>query len=212
MNEEQKVIEHIVGLDLGQSTDYTAITFLERSRQKTGELDRELRPKFAPPAYLVRYLERLKLGTPYPQQVARVKELVSHSTLQGKVTLALDFTGVGRPVADMFREAKLPCSLYCVSIHGGNSITWDGSLVSVPKRDLVAAVQVLLQSGRLKILESLPETKTLVRELLNFKVKIDPVTSHDSYAAWREGIHDDMVLATALACWIAEHRKIAGVW
>jgi hypothetical protein len=65
-------------------------------------------------------------------------------------------------------------------------------------------VQVLLQSGRLKIAEALPESKTLIRELLNFKVRIDPLTVHDSYSAWRENIHDDLVLAVALECWIGE--------
>ena len=28
--------------------------------------------------------------------------------------------------------------------------------------------------------------------------------THDTYGAWREGVHDDLVLATALACWYAE--------
>ena len=40
-------------------------------------------------------------------------------------------------------------------------------------------------------------------ELLGFRVKIDPTTAHDSYAAWREGAHDDLVLALALAVWHA---------
>jgi hypothetical protein len=35
----------------------------------------------------------------------------------------------------------------------------------------------------------------LVQELLNFRVKIDPLTAHDSYGCWREGGHDDLVLA-----------------
>jgi len=35
-------------------------------------------------------------------------------------------------------------------------------------------------------------------------VKIDPRTAHDSYSHWREGDHDDLVLATALACWFRE--------
>jgi hypothetical protein len=39
---------------------------------------------------------------------------------------------------------------------------------------------------------------------MNFKVKIDPVTAHDSYSAWREQDHDDMVLAVALAAWYGE--------
>ena len=29
-------------------------------------------------------------------------------------------------------------------------------------------------------------------------------TAHDSYGAWREGAHDDLVLAVCLALWIAE--------
>ena len=36
-------------------------------------------------------------------------------------------------------------------------------------------------------------------------MKIDPITAHDSYGAWREGQHDDLVLAVALAVWFAEH-------
>jgi hypothetical protein len=42
--------------------------------------------------------------------------------------------------------------------------------------------------------------------LLSFLVKIDPVTAHDSYSAWRERDHDDLVLATALCTWWWEHR------
>ena len=155
------------------------------------------------------HLERLKLGTPYPAQVAHVKTLLETPPLKGHVTLALDYTGVGRPVADMFKQARIQCALYTVGIHGGDKVLWDEEdryLVKVPKRDLVAVVQVLLQSSRLKIAEALPESKTLVKELLNFNVKIDPPTAHDSYTAWRENIHDDLVLAVALACWIAEAK------
>ena len=44
----------------------------------------------------------------------------------------------------------------------------------------------------------IPAIPTLVQELLAFRVKIDPLTAHDSYGAWREGAHDDLVLAVAL--------------
>jgi hypothetical protein len=40
----------------------------------------------------------------------------------------------------------------------------------VPKKELVAAVQVLLQSKRLHVARSLPDAPVLVRELENFKV------------------------------------------
>jgi len=42
-----------------------------------------------------------------------------------------------------------------------------------------------------------------VNELLNYRVKIDPTTTHDSYNA-REGAHDDVLLATCLALWLGE--------
>jgi hypothetical protein len=58
-----------------------------------------------------------------------------------------------------------------------------------------------LQNGRLKVARELPLAETLKTELLNFRVKIDPKTAHDSYEHWREGDHDDLVLATAMACW-----------
>jgi hypothetical protein len=30
----------------------------------------------------------------------------------------------------------------------------------------------------------------------------------DSYGAWREGTHDDLLLAVALSCWAAEKRVL----
>jgi hypothetical protein len=93
-----------------------------------------------------------------------------------------------------------------ITIHGGSTVSDDPQRHSyrVPKRDLVSAVQVLLQNGRLRIAASLPESGTLKRELLSFRVKVNPATAHDSYEHWREGDHDDLVLATAMACWFRE--------
>jgi hypothetical protein len=77
----------------------------------------------------------------------------------------------------------------------------DNGISYVPKRDLVSVVQVALQTERLKIASALPEAEALVRELQNFQVKISLDTAHDSYGAWRDGTHDDLVLAVALAVW-----------
>ena len=58
-------------------------------------------------------------------------------------------------------------------------------------------------SKRLKIAAGVAERDTLLGELANFSAKI---TQHanDTYEAWREGQHDDLVLALALACWSFE--------
>jgi hypothetical protein len=49
--------------------------------------------------YRVRHLERPALGTPYPEQVARITELVK--AIGGEIALVVDATGVGLPVTAM---------------------------------------------------------------------------------------------------------------
>jgi hypothetical protein len=178
----------IVGLDLGQVHDFTALAVLE----VTGERPRR--------TYAARHLERWR-GLSYPAQVARVQTRM-HTPELREVELLVDQTGVGRPVVDALRAAGL--SLRGVSIHGGDAVTQVDQDWRVPKRDLAAVVAVLLQGRRLKIAQALPEAATLTRELAAFRVKIDPQTSHDSYAAWREADRDDLVLAVALAAWWGE--------
>ncbi|HNY34579.1 MAG TPA: hypothetical protein PKK68_07965, partial [Methanothrix soehngenii] len=61
----------------------------------------------------------------------------------------MDQTGVGAPVMDLFRQAGLdPVG---VLIHGGDKASHEAESWRVPKRDLVGALQVLLQTGRLKV-------------------------------------------------------------
>lgn len=185
-------LDYFIGVDLGQTQDYTALTVLEK------EAD----------TYKVRHLERLQRGTPYPEQVKRVTNLrESVSVLPalegGKPRLVVDQTGVGRPVVDMLREAGHH-DLYAVTITGGDAVTREKLDYRVPKRELVSVLQVLLQADRIGVAASLPEADTLTKELLGFRVKFSP-TGHDSYGnEWRESPHDDMVLAVALAAWVAE--------
>ena len=77
----------------------------------------------------------------------------------------------------------------------------------MPKRDLVGTIQALLQDSRLTIAKAHSEADTLTKELMNFRVTINPETAHEGYSAWREADHDALVLATALACWLAENVK-----
>ena len=164
-----------IGLDLGQAQDYTALTIIER-KHFNYSLPRE--------QYHIRHLERPKLGTPYPAIVEQVQELMQSNQLLNQTALVVDATGVGRPVVDLFRKAGL--RPVAITITGGNTVTVGGGGYHVPKRDLVSTLQVLLQSGRLKVASDLKLAKVLVDEMLNFKVKINVKTAHDSYEAWRK--------------------------
>lgn len=175
-----------IGVDLGQAADYTAISVIEKADDKV----------------LLRHLERLQLGTPYPIQVERVKQIFKTVDSEGStVDLIVDHTGVGRAVVDLMKQAGL--SPIALIITAGNEATKAGRIWHIPKRDLVSALIIAFQTGELKIAQSLPEAETLVKELMNFKLKVNLQTGHDSYEAWREGIHDDLVLSVALAVYAA---------
>ncbi len=119
-------------------------------------------------------------------------------------SLVVDQTGVGRPVVDLFRQARL--RLIPVTITGGEKQSRGEDGYHVPKRNLVSALQIAFQAGKLRIAKDLVEAETLVKELLNFRAKINS-SGRDTYEAWREGMHDDLVLAVSLACWWAEEKK-----
>ena len=204
----QRKEKNIIGIDLGQSQDYTAICILEKWQKwfawpYDGQKDGK-------PYYFVRFLERPPLGTSYPAIIKRTEQI--YYGLKEKEekapSLVLDATGVGKPVFDSFKDANLrPVG---ISIHGGNTVTKD-KVYNVPKRDLAGVLQVLYQNERIKVSSQLPEAETLNNELLNFKVKININTGHDSYEAWREGIHDDLVLAVACAAWWGERPTFQAV-
>lgn len=163
----------------------------------------------AHPPLRLRHLKRSPLRTPYGEIITELRGLLMADAVGHLPTaLVVDKTGVGAGVVDYMRDKGLRPTP--VTIHGGNRVIWEpwhvGGGVRVPKRDLVSAVEVLLQNGRLEIAPELEHARLLKQELLNFKVKIDPKTAHDSYEHWREGDHDDLVLAVALAAWRREYH------
>ena len=143
------------------------------------------------------FLERLPLGTSYPGIVAHVARLLAR--LPAGTELAIDFTGVGRPVFDMFLSAGL--SPTGVLITAGTAETRDGAIIGVPKLAVVSRLQALLHEGRLKIHKDLAEAAELVRELQDFRVDFTAAGALTFNA--RSGKHDDLVLALAIAAWRA---------
>jgi hypothetical protein len=193
---------YFVGADFGQVRDYTAIAVLERAEVR-GRFDYGVRAHEKEVALRLRYLERVPMGTPYPEVVERVAEVTRDRQLAGRCHLAVDGTGVGRPVVDLLRRAKTEAILMPVTITGGQTETTDQGFYRVPKRDLIIGLQVLLQRGGLRIAKQLPFARKLVEELEAVEVRVSPA-GNEQYAAWREGTHDDLVFAVALAYWSAQ--------
>jgi hypothetical protein len=169
-------VTYIIGADLGQAVDYTAISIIEN----TGTLD-------------LRHLERIPLGQSYTGVVDRLTVL--KKSLPGS-RLVIDNTGVGRPVADMLRDRG--ADPVAVSITSGKRTTFVDGVYRVPKRELVRGVVAALESGSLRIAVELLYADALKAELANFQATL---TDKGSTVFGGKREHNDLVIAVALAVW-----------
>jgi hypothetical protein len=179
---------YLIGVDLGQKRDHTAIAVLEKieARRPWNAVD-----------FLglhVRHVERVALQTPYPLVVERVRQLVHMQPLRGDCILAVDATGVGAPVVDLMRRAGMGCEIAAISITGSGKAALVGNTWHVPKVDLWSLVTLLLERGELKISGGMKGRAALVRELEELQART---------GAARSGEQDDLAMAVALAVWKA---------
>lgn len=189
-------LRNVVGVDLGQTHDPTAIAIVQIRQwlEHDGD-DVQKRIRLTVP-----HLERLPLGTTYPAQVAYVGELLRREPLaSSKTDLIIDHTGVGRPVFDLFTQAGLrPKGLIITS---GEKAKRTGTGWSVSKLQLISRLQAELHQERLRISTKLKDAQALAKELQDFRVNV--TTAGNAVFAARIGAHDDLVLALAIATWEA---------
>ena len=188
-----------VAVDLGKRRDPTAIAVVERA-ELAGDWDAFQAAYRWMVEYRVRHLERMRLGTPYPEVVERVKEVVGWGELAGRVTLIVDATGVGTPVVDMLKRAGLGCLMCPVLITGGELQRREQGYFMVPKRDLMAGLAMRLERRQLKIAAGMKDGEQLMREMAGMRVRVT-ASGREEYGARRADEHDDLVVAVALACW-----------
>lgn len=187
---EEREDRYVVGCDLGQTFDYTALCVVQAEQDDAGQL-----------VCAVRHLERFR-GERYPDVVTRVHQLTLRPPLAGRCDLIVDATGVGTAVSDIFRERSIKHKP--VWIHGGEaeSVSPPGEklLYKVPKTGLISFLSVLFHDFRFKIVKDIPHQQTLIEELQGMQRKQNMNTGHQTFMH-REGEHDDLVLAAALAAW-----------
>lgn len=191
-----------------------------------GVKNKQFKPQ--PAQYRTGGIKRWENKTPYTKVVWDVVVLCMKPPLAG-CTLVVDHTGVGRPVVDMFLRAKvhgvdcevceakggscgfckgagrikLNASIRPVTITAGASWSFSEDGFRVSKKELVSVLVALLQQNRLAINPKLELAKQFVNELESFRVKVTQA-ANETFEAWRERDHDDIVLAAAIAAWVAE--------
>ena len=210
-----------IGADIGQKQDPTAIVVcqvLERLGRKLPPSVRydprtfrqtEIENRQLETYYEARHIERLPLGTGYPQVAERIAQICTSPALSGsRILLAVDVTGVGQPVYEMVYDA--------VSIlsggkgHGTPGIRmrpitfthgdrYDRSAGRLGKAYLVSRLQALLQTGAIRLPPRHPEAQAMARELKDYEIRVDSATANDTYGAFKVGTHDDLATALGLA-------------
>ena len=218
-----------IGLDLGQLQDYSALAVVREIaapapapvpttlfhpadlgapslRLLNGQRATAVAERDELPALCVTYLHRWPLGTKYAKIVEAMGAFLASELAGDRPQLTIDGTGVGVAVLEMFDAAGI--GYEAVSIHGGQATTREGRLWRVAKKTLVGALQVPLQDKRLTIEPpTMPFAAELRAEMGSFTYKIT-AAANETYAAWREADHDDLVLALAIACWRATRPRV----
>lgn len=209
-----------IGLDVGQRRDPTALAVVELDRRERTESvevaiiggRRFLEPRtHTDEHYLVRHLERLPLGTSYPDVARRVASVAAgvRERTKDSPVLYVDATGVGIPLVDVLRANGVTARLVpCFFTHGDRRTQEKGE-VKIGKAWLVSRMQALLQSGHVHLPKT-DEAKALADELLNYEIKVDE-DANDRYGAFKTGTHDDLVTALGLAVQPVQRWGVAGV-
>lgn len=188
----------LIGIDIGQKHDPTAICVAELVYRKPDDPERTRREAH----FMVRHLERLPLRTPYPEIARRLGEICQRVAEQsgGRPDIYVDATGVGTPVVDILksssRDMRFVWAVYFT--HGDQRLEKrEERKVSLGKAFLVSRVQALLQCRQLH-LPNTAEARALAQELLDYEIRVDE-NANDRYGAFRVGTHDDLVTALGLA-------------
>ncbi|MBY0502548.1 MAG: terminase family protein [Bryobacteraceae bacterium] len=196
---------YYLAFDPGKMRDHSAIVLIEFRVIPTGTRDtvtylplyrRELRVVLA---------EQFRLKTAHRAVIDRLSKLCNHPHLAHHTQLLVDGTGKGEPVEEMCREAKLPVSLLPLTITPGGKESVSSNWRTVPKANLVANLEYLLERGNLRISNAIPQGDLLRNELRHFERK----SRRGGSVKYEAGSgHDDLVMALAMAAWWAwKHRK-----
>jgi hypothetical protein len=205
-----------IGLDLGQAQDYTAVVAVETQLTKRCYYEGpsgDLRQEVERAEHRVRHLERLPLGMAFDEQIEVVRGIMRAPQLPKNTALVIDFTGVGRPVFEMFERAGVEPAAG-VNITGGAEEARHEHVAkvwNVAKILLVSRVLAELNAGALKIAPELAEAEALRGEFAEFKMRFSD-GGRMVFGA-REGRHDDLVLGLAIALWWAhkQHARVPAI-
>ncbi len=185
-----------MGVDIGQKREPTAICVSEIEQRRVGHR--------LVHHWVVRHLERLPIGTSFPEIAQRAAEISGgiESRTGNCPRMFVNATGLGQPMVDLFDEAVpgLRAVTPVFFTHGDRRIETGGGWrleVQLGKAHLVCRLQTLLQTARLHLPRT-PDAEILARELKEYEIRIES-DANERYGAFTVGTQDDLVTALGLA-------------
>lgn len=194
-----------IGIDIGKKSDPSAIVVAQgvyRGKLRVGSI-REFNKDVH---YLIPFLERLPLGTKYPEQIKRFLKVIEETAKRCQwecppPEVFVDVTGVGEGIADTLEPVVQKLGLLrinrCRFTHG-DRVTRDAYQFSIGKEWMANRLQILSEAQRIHLDRNSTEARALSEELLNFDIEVNE-NGGAKYGAMRPGTHDDLVVALALA-------------
>jgi hypothetical protein len=199
--------QYFMGVDLGQRRDRTAIAIIERSESIADRPDPVTWTRERVTRRQARHIERMPLGTPYTVVAQRIVRIADKLAAIGSCVVAIDATGVGLPVVDSLRMPAAAWRLMPVTIVYADRENYTDGFWRVPKRDLIASLQLAFDAGDFTIARDCKDTPALIEELTSMRASRRP-TGAVQYAS-PGAAHDDLAIALALAWWAAQVRRPA---
>jgi hypothetical protein len=225
--------EFTVGVDIGQVSDFTAMVVLKKSvTPPDSALFSPVGPE--PGNRLVNgsvkfdvvYARRVKdrrLTQTAREVFERVLKLAPQGAFgeKGQISLAVDGTGLGRTVIDVFRDemdGRRRRREYMPEIDF-RPVNWrssaesmkrpqrDGDYWPVPWAQAVWPTVVGFQEEKIRI-GRVDDKEQLLHELRSFRMKKPkPGSGVEKYESFREKDHDDLLAALTLAYWLWWYKR-----
>lgn len=148
-----------------------------------------------------------------------IRELMDTFSLAGDCTFAIDGTGIGLPLFDMYEDAGLD-PLKIIFTSGKSISTYTGIRPSgskfgmvqgygVPKTDLKDALKLLMEQGTIRRAPNLAYKAQEEEQYRNFVGRFNENTKNMKYENSDDKIHDDIICADMMAAWIFQNMTRA---
>jgi hypothetical protein len=206
-----RAFEHwVIGVDPGGVSDYTAICAVHYVVEPLPEpfivnhAGRTIKQRVCR-TFSVHGLTRLPLGLTMPQQADRLQAIRSARPQLRGADIAIDVTGLGSGFADVCSERGMRPLVRIVFSAGDTVNRLKADRLSVPKLQLIGALDGAVQNGELQVAPSVSGADLLIREAENFKRAI--TAAGRSQVNARENEHDDLICSLSMACWWAKRRQ-----